>query len=64
MTLEVGKPEDEAVHPILVFRSNDEGIVATIRTMVNSDVKKRMDSVLEIQKFILRAYLAPRLTPT
>ena len=50
MTLEVVEPENEAVHPILVFKSNNKGIVVMIRAMVNSAVKKLMDSILGVLK--------------
>ena len=52
--LEVIKPEDEAIHSNLVFWLNNEVIAAMVRIMGNSGVKKRIDSVPDIQKFILQ----------
>ena len=48
----------------MAFRPKEQGIFPTMRIIVNFDVKTRIDSVVEIQKFILRAYAASKRMPT
>jgi len=43
MTSEVITPEDKAIHPIVVFRSKEQGVVAMTRTIVGFGVQKRKE---------------------
>ena len=47
-TSEVVTPKDKAVHPNVVFRSNEQGVVAMMRAMVSFGVKNRIDAIVEI----------------
>jgi len=43
MTSEVVTAEDEATHPNVVFRPNEQGAVAMMRAMVGFGVRKRKE---------------------
>ena len=57
---EVITAEDTGVHLNLVFRSKEQGIVVTMRAMVNFGVKKRIDPIDQIGSSSFDHYAASR----
>ena len=42
-TSEAITPEDKVIHPKVVFQSNEQGVVAMMRTIVSFGVRKRKE---------------------